>query len=124
MPVHRGFVLGGRGTLTGDPFRAWGGRAAFRWRVEWGFPIPFPALQMGGFAATGTQLLVAPFAAMGWAWQRMPGVPWLPSEGGRPVGGVAVEWLHGLVRTEVGYSLLGHRWAVTVDLRQDLWGIL
>ena len=54
LAPHRSFVMGGRGTLTGEPFRAYGGRTAALAQVEWRFQVPVPAIPLGSFASTGT----------------------------------------------------------------------
>ncbi len=68
LPAYRSFVLGGRGTLLGEPFRAYGGRDAALAHLEWRFEVPFPAISMGSFASTGRRLTVAPFLAAGVGW--------------------------------------------------------
>ena len=62
-PRYRSFVLGGRGTLLGEPFRAYGGRTVALAHMEWRFEVPFPAVPLGSFASTGRHLTVAPFVA-------------------------------------------------------------
>src|SRR6185437_10767741 len=53
LPPHRSFAIGGRGTLVGEPFRAFGGREVALAQVEWRFELPVPALPLGSFASTG-----------------------------------------------------------------------
>ena len=124
VPPSRGFVLGGRGTLEGEPFRAYGGRAAAWGRVEWRVPVPFPAIPIGRFASTGRQLVAAPFVAAGWTAEPIAGLPWAGSDGVRPVVGVAVEAFHRLLRVDLGWAVRAHRVGVTVDVRRALWPIL
>lgn len=124
LPAYRSFVLGGRGTLVGERFRAWGGRHAGLLALEWRLDAPAPALPLGPFVTTGRRMVVAPFVAAGWAGGPVAGVPWAPSDGGRPVVGVALEWPHRLIRAEVGVSLRDPAVEVIVDVRRDLWGIL
>jgi hypothetical protein len=83
LPPHRSFVMGGRGTLVGEPFREWGGRYALHGHLEWRLPVPVPALTMGAFANTGRRIVVAPFVSAGWAGGAVSRVPWRPSEGVR-----------------------------------------
>ena len=40
LPAYRSFVLGGRGTLVGEPFRAYGGREMALGQVEWRLGVP------------------------------------------------------------------------------------
>ncbi|MGH7589809.1 MAG: hypothetical protein ACREL2_00105, partial [Gemmatimonadales bacterium] len=123
-PAWRGFALGGRGTLVGEPFRAWGGRGAALTSLEWRVPVTIPAIPLGSFASTGHQLTLAPFVAAGWAAGQQVGVPWVPSRGVRPVAGIAAEWLMGLLRIESGWSLRTGSFGVTVDVSPEWWGVL
>jgi hypothetical protein len=124
LPPHRLFVLGGRGTLVGEPFRAYGGRQAALARLSWGVPLPAPAIPLGRYASTGRQLVVAPFVGVGWAAQPVAGLPWADSNGGRPVLGVTVEAFHRLLLLEVGWAVRQEVVGFTVDVRRDLWPIL
>jgi hypothetical protein len=124
LPRYRSFVLGGRGTLVGEPFRAYGGRWAAWARLDWRLPVPFPAIPLGPYASTGRQLVVAPFVAAGWAGSPIAGLPWTASDGLRPVLGLAVDGFHRLVRVEVGWGIRAHSVGVTVDLRRELWPLL
>jgi hypothetical protein len=124
LPAHRSFVMGGRGTLVGEPFRAWGGRYAAVGTLEWQLPIPFPALGLGPFVSTGRSIVLAPFVGAGWAGGVMPGLPWQASDGVRPVVGVGVEWFHRFFRVDVGMGLRDRDVSVVIDVTRDLWDIL
>ncbi|HEX6669514.1 MAG TPA: hypothetical protein VF061_08160 [Gemmatimonadales bacterium] len=124
LPAYRSFVLGGRGTLLGEPFRAYGGRAAALAHVEWRLEVPVPAVPLGSFASTGRHLTLAPFLAAGWAERPLAELPWGDTDGVRPVAGVAAEWLMGLLRFEVGVGLRSGDIGVSVDVNRDWWGIL
>jgi hypothetical protein len=124
LPAYRSFVLGGRGTLVGEPFRAYGGRATSLAQVEWRFEVPFPAIPMGSFASTGRYLTVAPFLAAGWADRPLPGLPWEGTDGVRPVAGIALEWLMRLIRVEAGVGLRDGTVGVSIDVNRDWWGVL
>ncbi|MBA3316720.1 MAG: hypothetical protein H0T50_01340 [Gemmatimonadales bacterium] len=124
LPAYRSFVLGGRGTLVGEPFRAYGGRTVALAQVEWRFEVPFPAISMGSFASTGRHLTVAPFVAAGWSERPVTGLPWRSTDGVRPVAGVALEWLMRLIRLELGVGLRDGRVGVSVDVNRDWWGLL
>jgi hypothetical protein len=124
LPAYRSFVLGGRGTLVGEPFRAWGGREFALGRAEWRLEVPVPAIPLGSFASTGRTMTVAPFVAAGWASRPLAGLPWNGSDGVRPVAGLAVEWLMRLIRVEAGVGLRDGEFGVTVDLHPEWWGIL
>ena len=124
LPPHRSFVLGGRGTLAGEPFRAYGGRTAALAQVEWRLDVPVPAIPLGSFASTGSTMVVAPFLSAGYAGRPIAGLPWGRTAGIRPVAGVAVEWFMRLIRVEGGIGLRDGRFGVTIDVSRDWWGLL
>lgn len=122
MPAYRSFALGGRGTLVGEPFRAWGGRKALLGHAELRFEVPVPQIRLGSFASTGRTLTLAPFAAAGWTDD--PAVVGRATDGIRPVVGVAAEWFMRLIRVEAGVGLRDGDFGITVDVNRDWWGIL
>lgn len=124
LPAYRSFVLGGRGTLLGEPLRAYGGRTMALAHAEWRLEVPVPSIRMGSFAGTGPHLTLAPFLAAGWAERVPDGLPWEETDGIRPVAGLAAEWLLGLLRIEVGVGLRSGDVGVSVDVNRDWWGIL
>ncbi len=124
LPAHRSFVLGGRGTLPGEPFRAYGGRDMALAQVEWRFEAPIPALPLGSFASTGRRMTLAPFVAAGIAGRSLAGLPWGGSDGVRPVAGLALEWFMRLIRVEAGVGLRDGDFGLTVDVNRDWWGLL
>lgn len=124
LPAYRGFVMGGRGTLVGEPFRAFGGRSLAIGRVEWRVDIPAPAIPLGSFASTGHSVTLAPFVAAGWAGGQQVGVPWGASDGIRPVAGVAIDLFMRLIRVEGGVALRTGDFGLTVDVNREWWGIL
>ena len=124
LPTYRAYALGGRGTLVGERFRAFGGRTAALAHVEWRVDVPAPAIPLGSFASTGRTLTVAPFVAAGYTDRTPAALPGTESDGIRPVAGVAVEWFMRLLRLEVGMGLRDGRIGVTLDLSRDWWGVL
>jgi len=126
LPAYRAFVLGGRGTLLGEGFRAYAGRASWWGSLEWRVPVGVPEIPLGSFAGTGRTLTLIPFAAAGWAGGLPPAELPLgaPSRGLRPVVGLGVGWLHDLVRFDAGYGLRTGRLGASVDVSRDWWGIL
>jgi hypothetical protein len=124
LPGYRSFAIGGWGTLPGEPFRAFGGRRYALARLEYRLEAPFPAVPLGSFVSTGQRVTVAPFLSAGWAGGGVAGLPWRPSREIRPVAGVAVEWLHRLIRIETGASLHTGRLGVTVDVSREWWDVL
>ncbi|MEK6610422.1 MAG: hypothetical protein AABZ35_05845 [Gemmatimonadota bacterium] len=124
LPPHRVLVLGGRGTLLGEPFRARSGKRAAWTAVEWQLPVNIPEIPLGSFAGTGRTLTVAPFLALGWVDGRIPGFPGTPSRGVEPSLGLGFGWLHDLVRVDVGYGVRSGRFAGALDVSRDFWDIL
>jgi hypothetical protein len=124
LPPYRSFVIGGRGTLVGEPFRAYGGREVALGQVEWRFDVPVPAIRLGSFASTGRTMTVAPFLAAGVTGRPIAGLPWTASDGVRPVAGVALEWFMRLIRVEAGVGLRDGDFGLTVDVNRDWWGLL
>jgi hypothetical protein len=124
LPAYRSFVLGGRGTLVGEPFRAYGGREMMLAHLEWRLDVPVPSVPLGSFASTGRSLTVAPFLSAGYAARAIPQLPWTRTSGIRPVAGLAIEWLMRLIRLEVGVGLRDGHLGVTVDIHRDWWGLL
>lgn len=123
LPAHRTFVLGGRGTLLGEPFRAFGGRVASRVALEWRLPVPGVGFGLGTFGAVRPAVVAIPFVAAGWADEPVPGTPWGASGGVRPVAGLGLEVLR-LVRVDLGVSLRSGSVAGSFDLARALWDIL
>jgi hypothetical protein len=124
LPAYRSFVLGGRGTLVGEPFRAYGGREMALAHLEWRFSVPVPALSLGSFATTGRSVILAPFIAAGYAGRPYPFLPWDGTAGVRPVAGLALEWFMRILRIEAGVGLRDGRLGLTVDINRDWWGLL
>jgi hypothetical protein len=124
LPMYKSFVLGGRGTLLGEPFRAYGGRSIALVQTEIRFQAPFPSIPLGSFASTGKSIVVAPFFAAGWTERSYDLLPWEESEGVRPVAGIALEWFMRLIRLEAGVGLRTGDVGVTVEVHRDWWSIL
>jgi hypothetical protein len=124
LPPDQSFALGGRASLPGESHRAFGGRSAVWGRLDWRVPVPFPAVPLGPYASTGSQVTVSPFVAVGRAQDPVAGAPWADSDGWRPVLGMSAEFFHRLLRVDVGYATRTRDVGVTLDLRQSLWPIL
>lgn len=124
LPAYRSFVLGGRGTLVGEPFRGFGGRAYALAELEWRVEVPAPAFPLGSFASTGPRMTLAPFVAAGWSERPFAGLPWAATGGVRPVAGVAVELFMQLLRVEAGVGLRDGDVGLTLDVHPDWWGLL
>jgi hypothetical protein len=122
LPAHRAFVLGGRGTLLGDDFRAWGGHAVALAHLEWRVPAPFPSLSLGPARTPGT-IMLAPYVAAGWTERPVAGAPWRATPGVRVTTGIGLEWL-GVFRVEAGYGVQSRRAHFTIDVTRDFWSVL
>ena len=123
LPAYRAFVLGGRGTLLGDDFRRWGGRRMALVHAEWRAPVPFLSIAVGRYARTPGSIILAPFAAAGWADRPIAGTPWTAAPGTRITLGLAVEWL-GVFRWECGIGTETRQLRLAFDLSRDFWDIL
>jgi hypothetical protein len=123
-PAYRSFVMGGRGTLVGYPFRAFGGRTLAVGHAEWRFNLPAPAVPLGTFASTGKTFVLAPFVGAGWSERAVSGTPWAASGRVRPTVGLATEWFMGLIRLEGGMGLDDGDFEVTLDITREWWNIL
>jgi len=129
LPRARSFAIGGRGTLPSERFRGYGGRRVATMLLEWRVPVPVPALGLGPFANTGNRAVVAPLFGVGWSGGAIDSLPWGSSNGARPVAGVAVELIQGLLRFELARPLRnvageGARLRLTVDISPEWWPIL
>jgi hypothetical protein len=124
LPTHRSFAVGGRGTLVGEAFRAFGGNSAAVATVEWRIPVPAPAIPLGFLGSTGRSIIVAPFLGAGRSGRQGPGSPWLSSGGTRVVTGLAAELLNRIVRIDVGYSFRDRQIRAVFDVNRAFWPIL
>jgi hypothetical protein len=124
LPAHRAFVLGGRGTLLGEGFRAYAGRQEAWASLEFRLPARVPQIRLGSYAGTGRTATLVPFVAAGWTGDaRWPELG-RSARGVRPVVGLGLEWLHDLVRVNVGYGLKTGTLGGSFDISRDFWGIL
>ena len=122
LPPHRGFVMGGRGTLLGDEFRQWGGRRAALIQLELRTVVPFFGLPAGP-ARTPGRITLAPYVAAGSTDEPFPTMPWQTTPGTRVTLGLGAEWL-GVFRIEAGYGMQSHQVRVAFDVTRDFWDIL
>ena len=124
VPRQRAFVLGGRGTLLGEPFRTLGGTRMAWTSIEWQIPVGIPEIRMGSFAGTGKRLTLAPNVAVGWSGGRLPGFAPQPSPGPTAAIGLGGSWLHDLIRFDVGYGIRSKDFGFSVDVSRSFWDIL
>ena len=123
-PPQRLLLVGGRGTVPGHAFRAWGGDRAAWLRLEASRDLAGPWVSARAVAAAG------------WAELAGPGVPAARRFGGARGGelagtsgieasaGVGVGLVDGLVRVDLVRGLEGGRWEWIVALDRRLRGIL
>jgi len=124
LPRHRAFLLGGRGTLLGEPFRGDGGTRMAWAALEWQVPVGIPEVHMGSFAGTGRRLTLAPNVAAGWVGGRMAGLPAAPTAGPDVSLGLGISWLHDLVRLDIGYGVRARTVGFAADVSRSFWDIL
>ncbi|MEZ4585167.1 MAG: hypothetical protein R2909_02065 [Gemmatimonadales bacterium] len=125
LPARRSFPLGGWGSLPGEPFRAYGGRSAAYLHLEGRVAVPGIPLPLGGFGSTAPKAEIGPFLAVAWTDGAVSGAPWRPSDGLRPVAGLAVELFDRSVRIEAGLPLRGStNLGLTVDVARSWWPVL
>lgn len=123
-PAHRLLAIGGRGTLPGEPYRAWGGTTLLFARADWilGGRIPMP--RVGGYPPLRDPVTVGPFLAVGVAGGESTVEAWQSGGGLRPVMGIAAEFLFGLLRVEAGWAPRSGRFGVLLDAAPAWWPIL
>jgi len=124
LPAYRAFVLGGRGTLLGEGFRAYGGRETAWGSLDLRLPVGVPEVPLGSFAGTGRTLTLIPFVAAGWVGEAVTPALGVPSRGVRPVAGLGFEWFHDLIRFDAGYGLRTGKLGASLDVSRDFWDIL
>jgi len=124
LPAYRAFVMGGRGTLLGEGFRAYGGREAAWGSLELRLPVGVPEVPLGSFAGTGRTLTLIPFVAAGWVGGAVTPQLGAASFGVRPVAGLGLGWFHDLLRFDAGYGLRTGKLGASIDVNRDFWDIL
>lgn len=119
LPTHRLFLLGGRGTLPGHPFRRWGGGRTALARAEATASVVPPWLSVRALIAGGW---TEPGEAGRRAARRF-GVG--PSGGVRASAGAGVALLWDLLRVDLVRGLGEEgRWEVQVSVNPGFWPIL
>jgi hypothetical protein len=124
LPAYRDFVLGGRGTLLGLPFRSLGGRSVLRAEVAWALPLaaPTPPVPYARYARLPSTL--APFLAAGIAGGEQPGLPWTATGRIEPVAGLRLDLWGPLLRVAAGMALRTGQLSFAVDVHPDWWGLM
>lgn len=123
LPAQRLFLLGGRGTLPGHPFRGWGGDRVGLWRAEVSLPLAAPWMGLRAQGAVGW----AAVGAAGEAAAERFGVG--DSGGPRASAGIGVGLFYDLLRIDVarglgGDAAAGDGWTLLLSLDPRIRSIL
>ncbi len=124
LPPYRDFVLGGRATLPGVPFRSLGGRRMLLANVAWMLPIALPTPPVPYSRYVPLPSTLGPFVAAGLAGGSVAGVPWSATDRVETVAGLRLDLWGPLLRVETGVSLRTGRVEVTVDAHPDWWPVM
>ncbi len=124
LPARRAFLLGGVGTLPGEPFRSSAGRALVLGRLDRGWALPGPSVGLGAFGRTVPTMLLGPFVAVGRTFGRVDG-PWSPGARWGLVAGLTAQLFDRAIRLEVGRGFgAGRVTTVGIDIDRRWWPIL
>jgi hypothetical protein len=94
-------------------------------RVEWQHGVAGPTIPLGRFGKVPGQIVLAPFATLGWSDGRSATFNseapsprgWFPSVG---LGGIG---LFNLLRADVARGLRDGRWMFSIDVTRDFWSV-
>jgi hypothetical protein len=120
----KSLLWGGRGAEGCEATVRCGGRYGAGAGVEWRLRVPFPGIPLGAFGSTGQDVELAPFVRGAWLGGQVRGAPWSATDGLRATAGVGVEWLHQLIRVELGVDPRTGSLGLLVDLHRGLWPLL
>ncbi len=121
LPGYRNFVLGGRGTLPGLPYRSLGGQRMGRVEVGWALPLAVPTPPIPNARALSLPSTLTPFLAVGVAGGDQPAYPWRASARLEPVAGGYLDLWGPLLRIEGGIGLRSGHLAFGFDIHPDWW---
>ncbi|MGH7524612.1 MAG: hypothetical protein ACREK8_09920 [Gemmatimonadales bacterium] len=124
LPGYRSFVLGGRGTLLGVPFRSMGGRRSAWAEVAWSIPVAAPTPPVPGARYAKLPSTIAPFVAAGIAGGDEPGLPWRATGRIEPSAGLRLDLWGPLIRLEAGMAVRTGRAAIVLDIHPDWWRLM
>lgn len=116
IPLQELVYFGGPVTAPGYRYHALASEAAFSQRIEWQFPIPFPALSLGRFGRSAATATLAPFVAT---------ANDLSGPGAYPSVGLGALLLFDLIRIDVARGLRNPgitTWSI--DATRAFWSIL
>jgi hypothetical protein len=123
MPAYRAFLLGGRHTLPGVPYRALGGQRMARVEVGWARPILVPTPPLPNARSLRLPSQITPFVAAG-VTGGASGGPWRAGGAIETVAGLRLDLWGPLLRIEGGVSLRTGRFGVSVDAHPDWWPVM
>lgn len=124
LPDDRGFVLGGRGTLLGVPFRSLGGTRMALAEVAWAIPVALPTPPFPYSRWIRLPSAIAPYVAAGVAGGDMSAVPWRATGRVETVAGLRLDFWGPLFRIDAGVALRTGRVGLAVDVHPDWWGVM
>jgi hypothetical protein len=124
LPRHRAFMLGGRGTLLGEPFRSRAGRLMAWASAEWHVPAGFPEYPLGSFGGTGKSATLIPWLAAGWTGAAVAGHQAPVSRGVDAAIGLGLSLLHDLLRVDAGLGLRSRDLRGAIEANRLFWDIL
>ncbi|HEY4099281.1 MAG TPA: hypothetical protein VGM20_00230 [Gemmatimonadales bacterium] len=124
LPVYRSFLLGGKGTLPGLPFRELGGRRMAMASVGWALPVRLPTPPFPYSKYVTLPSILEPFLAAGIAGGDFALAPWRATGSIEPVAGLRIDAWGPLIRVESGISLRTGRVTISLDAHPDWWAIL
>jgi hypothetical protein len=116
--------LGGPLSGPGYGFHELAAQTGASAHLEWGFPIPFPAIDLGRRfgGASARSAIVAPFVHTDYVDRSAPFA--LRREGWYPALGVGLISFFDLLRVDVARGLRDGRWTLSVDTDRAWWAIL
>lgn len=124
LPPQRLLLLGGRGTVPGYAFRAWGGDRAGWLRLEASRDLVGPWLGLRAVAAAGWAELAGPGAEAASRFGGPAGGALAGSDGVRPSVGFGVGVLDGVLRADLVRGLDDGRWEWVVSAHPKFAGVL
>ncbi len=125
LPRQALYLVGGRGTIPGHPFRAYGGDRFATARAAISADILDPWLRGRAFAGGGWAGLGAPARPAAERWEGVPGWEITPTGAPRFGVGAGVGLLYDMLRIDVARGLgPGGGWELIVETRPAFWGFL